>query len=442
MLQDTIAAISTAAVDGAISIIRMSGNDAIDIADRLTSIDLTKKASHTISYGFIIDPITKEEVDEVLISVFHAPKTFTCEDIVEINCHGGRFITKKILQLCLAQGARLAEAGEFTRRAFLHGRIDLTQAEAINDMIMADTNVNARLAMHGIKGSVKALLDPLISTMLDMIANIEVNIDYPEYDDVEQLTNEKLLPKAQVWLKKIDEILDKANSGQMLKEGIKTAIIGKPNVGKSSLLNALLEEDKAIVTDIAGTTRDIVEGRIHLSGLTLHLIDTAGIRETEDVVEQIGIQRSIKAIEEAQLVIVVLDGSREIDAEDEKLLALAKDKTHIVVYNKSDLKRHEGICISAAKGEIQPLLDKIHELYDHHQLVVEEPLLTNERQISQMLKAKQSMLQAIQAMNMQMALDLVAIDIQDAYTALKEILGEVHREDLLDALFSNFCLGK
>lgn len=309
-------------------------------------------------------------------------------------------------------------------------------------MIMADTNVNARLAMHGIKGSVKALLDPLISTMLDMIANIEVNIDYPEYDDVEQLTNEKLLPKAQVWLKKIDEILDKANSGQMLKEGIKTAIIGKPNVGKSSLLNALLEEDKAIVTDIAGTTRDIVEGRIHLSGLTLHLIDTAGIRETEDVVEQIGIQRSIKAIEEAQLVIVVLDGSREIDAEDEKLLALAKDKTHIVVYNKSDLKQHEGICISAAKGEIQPLLDKIHELYDHHQLVVEEPLLTNERQISQMLKAKQSMLQAIQAMNMQMALDLVAIDIQDAYTALKEILGEVHREDLLDALFSNFCLGK
>ena len=220
------------------------------------------------------------------------------------------------------------------------------------------------------------------------------------------------------------------------------AIVGKPNVGKSSLLNALLEEDKAIVTDIAGTTRDIVEGRIHLSGLTLHLIDTAGIRETEDVVEQIGIQRSIKAIEEAQLVIVVLDGSREIDAEDEKLLALAKDKTHIVVYNKSDLKQHEGICISAAKGEIQPLLDKIHELYDHHQLVVEEPLLTNERQISQMLKAKQSMLQAIQAMNMQMALDLVAIDIQDAYTALKEILGEVHREDLLDALFSNFCLGK
>ena len=203
-----------------------------------------------------------------------------------------------------------------------------------------------------------------------------------------------------------------------------------------------MEEDKAIVTDIAGTTRDIVEGRIHLSGLTLHLIDTAGIRETEDVVEQIGIQRSIKAIEEAQLVIVVLDGSREIDAEDEKLLALAKDKTHIVVYNKSDLKQHEGICISAAKGEIQPLLDKIHELYDHHQLVVEEPLLTNERQISQMLKAKQSMLQAIQAMNMQMTLDLVAIDIQDAYTALKEILGEVHHEDLLDTLFSNFCLGK
>ena len=443
MLQDTIAAISTAAVDGAISIIRMSGDAAIQIVDSLCSIDLTSKKSHTISYGFILDPITKEEIDEVLVSVFRAPKTFTREDIVEINCHGGRFITKKILQLCLMQGARLAEPGEFTRRAFLHGRIDLTQAEAVNDMIQATTNENSRLAIRGIKGSVKKLLDPLIENILDIIANIEVNIDYPEYDDVEQLTNEVVLPKAAAWMGKIDEILDRAQSGQIMKEGIKTAIVGKPNVGKSSLLNALLEEDKAIVTDVAGTTRDIVEGHIHLEGLTLNLIDTAGIRETEDVVEKIGIKRSIQAIEQAQLVILVLDASRGLDEQDQELLSMTKDKTRIIVYNKTDLKQVENhLAISAEKKDIEPLVKEIHRLFDKHQIAMEVPTLANERQISLMLRAKQSMAQAIEALNAGMELDMVEIDIQDAYTSLKEILGEVHREDLLDTLFSNFCLGK
>lgn len=443
MLQDTIAAISTAAVDGAISIIRMSGDDAIHIAESICSIRLSKKKSHTIQYCFIIDPITKEEVDEVFITVFHAPKTFTCEDIVEINCHGGRFITKKILRLCLMQGARLATAGEFTRRAFLHGRIDLTQAEAINDMILASTNENVKLAMHGIKGSVKKLLNPLIQNILDIIANIEVNIDYPEYDDVAQLSSKVILPMATAWLNNIEDILKTAESGQIVKEGIKTAIVGKPNVGKSSLLNALLEEDKAIVTDIAGTTRDIVEGHIHLQGLTLNLIDTAGIRDTEDVVELIGIQRSLKAIEDAQLVIVVLDSSTEIEDEDEELLELTKDKTRIIAYNKSDLTMTEKkISISAANHRIDALVNEIHRLFDCHQLVIEEPLLGNERQISLMMKAKASMIQAIDAIHMGMELDIVEIDIQEAYTALKEILGEVHREDLLDTLFSNFCLGK
>lgn len=443
MLQDTIAAISTAAVDGAISIIRMSGDEAIRIANTLCSIDLTKKESHTISYAFIIDSFTKEEIDEVLVSIFKAPKTYTMEDIVEINCHGGRFITKKILQLCLMQGARLADPGEFTRRAFLHGRIDLTQAEAVNDMIQATTNENSKLAIHGIKGSVKKLLDPLIDNILDIIANIEVNIDYPEYDDVEQLTNEVVLPKAVSWMKKIDQILERAQSGQIMKEGIKTAIVGKPNVGKSSLLNALLEEDKAIVTDVAGTTRDIVEGHIHLEGLTLNLIDTAGIRETEDVVEKIGIKRSIQAIEQAQLVILVLDASRELDEQDQELLSMTKDKTRIIVYNKTDLKQvDEHISISAEKKDIEPLLKEIHRLFDKHQIAMEVPTLTNERQISLMLRAKQSMAQAIDALQAGMELDMVEIDIQDAYTSLKEILGEVHREDLLDTLFSNFCLGK
>lgn len=443
MLQDTIAAISTAAADGAISIIRMSGKEAIEIADSLCSVPLGDKKSHTVQYGCIIDPILKEEVDEVLISIYKAPKTFTCEDVVEINCHGGRFITKKILRLCLMQGARLAQPGEFTRRAFLHGRIDLTQAEAINDMILASTNENVKLAMHGIRGSVKQLLDPLVQDILDIIANIEVNIDYPEYDDIKQLTSEVILPKAEEWLLQINKILKNAEIGKIVKEGIKTAIVGKPNVGKSSLLNALLEEDKAIVSDIAGTTRDIVEGYIHLDGFMLNLIDTAGIRDTSDVVEQIGIKRSLHVIQEAQLVIVVLDNSRKIDEEDQELLRLTKDKTRILVYNKSDIKHHsEGIAISAKNHDITALINEIHQLFDYDQLVIEEPLLGNERQISLMMKAKASMLQAMIAIQNGMELDIVEIDIQEAYTALKEIVGEVHREDLLDTLFSNFCLGK
>lgn len=310
-------------------------------------------------------------------------------------------------------------------------------------MILANTNENAKMAMQGIKGSVKKLLDPLIQDLLDIIANIEVNIDYPEYDDVEQLTTDIIQPKAKQWLDKISNILDHAQSGQLMKEGIKTAIVGKPNVGKSSLLNALLEEEKAIVTDIAGTTRDIVEGQIHLQGLTLRLIDTAGIRETDDVVEKIGIQRSLQAINEAQLVIVVLDSSRELDAQDQELLDLTKDKTRIIVHNKADISSvNEGICISAYQKDIDALIQEIHRLFDVHKIVLEEPLLNNERQISLMMKAENSMKQALRSMEYGMELDIVEIDIQEAYTSLKEILGEVHREDLLDTLFSNFCLGK
>lgn len=443
MFKDTIAAISTANQDGAISIVRLSGDEAIDIVNQLFTADLSKKASHTITYGTISDPNTQEVVDEVLVSIFRAPKTFTREDIVEINCHGGRFVTRKVLSLVLSYGARLAHPGEFTQRAFLNGRIDLTQAEAINDLINAKNNTNLKVAIKGVKGSIAKLLNPLIDELLDIIANIEVNIDYPEYDDVEQLTNERVLPMAKAWSEKIRLILTKSESSQMLKEGIRTAIIGKPNVGKSSLLNALLEEEKAIVTDIAGTTRDIVEGSIQLGHVALNLIDTAGIRETEDVVEKIGIDRSLKAIENAQLILMILDASQPLDEQDEELLRLTENKTRILVYNKSDLVSvSEGIAISAKDNELKPLIHEIERLFEKHLIAVEEPALNNERQIALMNRALQSMNQAIHSLEDGMELDLVTIDLQDSYTSLKEILGEVSRDDLLDTLFSNFCLGK
>jgi tRNA modification GTPase len=442
MLFDTIAAISTAAVDGAISIIRLSGSEAIDIVNQMVRGDLHQQKSHTISYRFLIDPVTKEEIDEVLISVFKAPKTYTCEDVVELNCHGGRFLTKRILEIVLSLGARLARPGEFTQRAYLNGRIDLTQAEAVNDIISSQSMESAKLAVKGVKGSVKTLLNPLIDSLLDIIANIEVNIDYPEYDDVEQLTNETILPKIEKWLVDIDDILKRANSTMLVKEGIKTVIIGKPNVGKSSLLNALLEEEKAIVSDVAGTTRDIVEGRIQLDGFALHLIDTAGLHESDDIVEKIGMERSLKALEDAQLVIFMLDASTTRDEDEQVLLEQTQNHTRIVVYNKVDLcEVEDGIAISAKDGKIQPLLDEIHRLFDN-KLVQMQPSLANERQISLMKKAYLAMLHAKEALEFGMELDIVAIDIQNAYTSLKEILGEVHREDLLDALFSNFCLGK
>lgn len=442
MFENTIAAISTSLQDGAISIIRLSGDKAIEITQKIFDRNIMNAKSHTIHYGFIIDT-DKNPVDEVLISIFRAPKTYTREDIVEINCHGGTFITRKILSMVLSAGADLAKPGEFTQRAFYHGRIDLSQAEAVQDMIEASNNTAASMAIHGIKGSVKKLLQPLIDDLMDIIAQIEVNIDYPEYEDVEQLTTNDLLPKTNDWLDKIDHILARVQTGQMLKKGIDTIIVGKPNVGKSSLLNALLEEDKAIVTDIAGTTRDLVEGQIHIGGVQLNLIDTAGIRESNDKIEQIGIEKSQEKLKDAKLVLLVFDGSKELDEEDKQLLELTKDKMRLIIYNKLDKTEadKDGIWISAANKEIQPLIDALENLY-HEDLLKEDPLLSNERQIGLLNQAKEDMLRAKEAMDMMVEPDLIEIDIQAAHDHLKEILGEVHREDLLDTLFSKFCLGK
>lgn len=443
MFEKTIAAISTALQDGAISIIRLSGDESIEIVQKIFDRDITNAKSHTIHYGFIVDE-NKKPVDEVLISIFRAPKTYTCEDVVEINCHGGRFITKKILSLVLSNGATLAKPGEFTQRAFYHGRIDLSQAEAVQDMIDASNNTAASMAIQGIKGSVKSLLQPLIDDLMDIIAQIEVNIDYPEYEDVEQLTTSDLLPKTNEWLDKIDHILNRVQTGQMVKKGIDTIIVGKPNVGKSSLLNALLEEDKAIVTDIAGTTRDLVEGTIQVGNVQLNLIDTAGIRESDDKIEQIGIEKSQEKLKEAKLVLLVLDGSKPLDKDDQDLLELTKDKMRLVIYNKQDKsnpKDTDNIWISAQNHEIQPLLDALEKMYQEN-VLKEEPLLSNERQIGLLNQAKQDMLNARDAMNNFVEPDLIELDIQAAHDHLKEILGEVHREDLLDTLFSKFCLGK
>lgn len=442
MFENTICAISTALQEGAISIVRISGEKAISIVSQIFTKDLRSVPSHTIHYGNIVDENGKP-IDEVLVSVFRAPKTYTREDVVEINCHGGIFITRKILSLVLSKGASLAKPGEFTQRAFYHGRIDLSQAEAVQDMIEATNDTAARMAIKGIKGSVKKLLAPLIEDLLDIIAQIEVNIDYPEYEDIEQLTENDLLPKTKKWLEQIDAILKKAQTGQVLKKGIDTVIVGRPNVGKSSLLNALLEEDKAIVTDIAGTTRDIVEGQIHIGSIQLNLIDTAGIRKASDKIEQIGIEKSQEKLKEAALVLLVLDGSAPLTKEDEELLEKTKDKMRLVIWNKDDLSKgnKEGICICAKDHQIQPLIDALESLYEND-LLKEEPILSNERQIGLLHQAKEDMQRAKEALEAHIEPDLVEIDIQQAHDHLKEILGEVSREDLLDTLFSKFCLGK
>mgnify|MGYP000962223026 FL=1 len=441
MFQDTIAAIATADAMGAISVIRISGSDAIQIVTDLTGKDLSDAKGYTIHYTTIKEG--NESVDEVLVSLFRAPKSYTGEDVVEISCHGGVYITRKVLSLILGAGARMARRGEFTERAFLSGKMDLSQAEGINDLIWAKDEINAKSAIHSLKGSVAKLMRPLEEDLTQIISNIEVNIDYPEYDDVHQLTEEEILPRAEKWIDDIHQIIVTAQQSAVIKEGINTVILGRPNVGKSSLLNALLEEDKAIVTDVAGTTRDLVEGTVRLSGITLNLIDTAGIRKSDDAIEQIGITKSLQALEKAQLVIVVLDGSEELTEEDQELLEKTKNYNRIVVYNKKDKDSvHAGISISAIQKDITELTNAIVEKYQSEYIAANSDTLNNERQIGYALQAEQAMREAVNALHAGMELDLVTIDLEKAWTALRQITGKAGKEDLLDEIFSRFCLGK
>ena len=455
---DTIAAIATPPGEGAISIVRLSGDDAVTLADQVfKGKDLTKVSSHTINFCHFIDHKTREIIDEVMVSVLRAPKTFTREDTVEINCHGGIVPTNKILQVLLTNGARLAEPGEFTKRAFLHGRIDLAQAESVMDLIRAKTDRSMKAALNQLDGELSQLIKNLRQEILDVLAQVEVNIDYPEYDDVEEMTSKLLREKALDVCAKIEQLLVTARQGKILREGLATALVGRPNVGKSSLLNHLLHEDKAIVTDIAGTTRDVIEEYVNVLGVPLKLVDTAGIRETDDRVEKIGVERSRQALDRSDLVILLLNASEPLTTEDIELLQLTQDKKRIIVLNKMDLEpkldlnelyqyvdKAEVLKTSVLKNEgIRELEEHIATLFyggiENSQTTV---LVTNARHIALLEQAKAALEAVLTGLDQELPVDLVQIDMTRAWELLGEITGDSYQDELLDQLFSQFCLGK
>lgn len=449
MNNETIAAISTAYGQGAISIVRLSGDESIQIVNKIfKGPNLEKMQSHTIHYGHIYDGNTK--IDEVMVNIFRAPKSFTTENIVEINCHGGMFVATKVLETVLKNGARPADKGEFTLRAFMHGRIDLTQAEAVMDVIEAKSNMSLALANKGLDGVIYNLITDLRSKLLDIIANIEVNIDYPEYDDVIELSNQIIKPKVLDLVTEIYQILEKASVGKIIKEGIDTAIIGRPNVGKSSLLNALLREEKAIVTEIQGTTRDIVEGSINIGGIILNLIDTAGIRESTDKVEQIGIEKAKAVIKKAELILFVVDNNQPLTKEDEALLELTKHKQRIIIVNKTDLSKalnhnfENSVMVSALeKTGIDDLETMIQSLFHTGNIKInDEAYLSNARHIAKLNDVVTSLNESVLAIDNEMPIDMVEIDLKNAWIYLGEIIGDNSSTSLLDELFSKFCLGK
>ena len=448
-MNDTIVAISTTTGVGAISIIRLSGPESIGIINNVFTKDLSNVESHTIHYGHIKD---KEEIiDEVLVSIMRAPKTFTREDIIEINCHGGVASTNKVLEVLLKNGARLAEPGEFTKRAFLNGRIDLLEAEATMDLISSKTDKARKMSINTLTGETSNLIKNLRSDLVAIISNIEVNIDYPEYEDIEVLTNEKILPSIKSFKQKLDNIIKKSEDSKIVKEGIKVGIIGRPNVGKSSLLNSLLEEEKAIVTDIPGTTRDIVEGTIVLDGIILNIIDTAGIRQTEDVVEKIGVERSLSIINSSDLIIFILNNNEELSEEEIELLQKLEDKKKIIIINKIDLenrldksKLDSYIEISVKEGlGINKVKEEIKKLFNLGQLETSDmTYLSNARSISLLHKTMKSIEEAEEEIELSSPIDIVEFSLKDAWNSLGEVIGETYTDELIDELFSRFCLGK
>ena len=453
-MNDTICAIATSQGVGAIAIIRISGEDSIKVVNKIfKGKDLEKVESHTINYGHITDG--DKIIDEVLVSVMKAPKTFTAEDTVEINTHGGISPTNKVLELLLENGCRLAEPGEFTKRAFLNGRIDLLEAEAVMDMINSKTDAQRQMAINQIGGKVSDLINSLRSDMVQIISNINVNIDYPEYDDVDIITNEILIPKITSLKARIEKILKESENGKIIKEGIKTSIVGRPNVGKSSLLNALLEEDKAIVTDIAGTTRDIVEGQITINAILLNMIDTAGIRKTEDKIEAIGVEKSFKMIEDSELVLLMLNNNENLSNDIKEIIEKIKEKHYIAIINKIDLENKLNrdelgipldkiveISVKENKG-IDDLKEKIVKMFNIDELETKDPTyLNNSRSISILKRCLKSINDIEYGLKNNMPIDMIELDIKNIWEELGTINGTTYEEELLDEMFQRFCLGK
>lgn len=451
-MNDNIVAISTSLGVGAISIIRLSGKDVIQIANRIfQGKDLERVESHTIHYGHIVKE--EEIIDEVLVSVMKAPKTYTMEDIVEVNCHGGIATTNKILELILEDDIRLAEPGEFTKRAFLNGRIDLTKSEAVMDLIESKTESSRKLAMNQLQGKVYDMIENFRDDLKNLISQIEVNIDYPEYYDIEITTTEKVTSKAAEMKEKLSKIIEESKNSQIIKNGINTLIIGRPNVGKSSILNKLLDEEKAIVTDIAGTTRDTVEGQITLNNIALNIIDTAGIRTTQDKIEQLGVEKSLSLIDKADLVIVVLNGNESITKEDKEILSRVGDKTTIVVINKNDLDQkiekeylHDYRIVSTNTNTmdgINSLKEEIVHLFNLGQIEEQDyTYLTNVRQIGKAKEALQKLNDAELALKDDLPLDIIEIDLKSCFDLLGEIIGKTYSDEIIDHLFEKFCVGK
>ena len=451
---DTIAAISTPLGEGAIGIVRLSGTDSFAIAQRIfKGKDLASVASHTLNYGHIVDPDKNEILDEVMVGAMRSPKTFTREDIIEINTHGGIAVTNEILQLVIREGARLAEPGEFTKRAFLNGRVDLTQAEAVMDIIRAKTDKAMNIAVKQLDGSLSDLINNTRQEILNTLAQVEVNIDYPEYDDVEEATTEIIREKTSEFEALLTNLLKTARRGKILREGISTAIIGRPNVGKSSLLNNLLREEKAIVTDIEGTTRDVIEEYVNINGVPLKLVDTAGIRETEDIVEQIGVERSKKALKEADLVLLVLNASEPLTDQDRQLLEISQDSNRIILLNKVDLPQQieldqipaDHIKISVLKNQnIDQIEDRINALFFENAGLVEQDAtyLSNARHISLIEKAVEALQAVNEGLALGMPVDLLQVDLTRTWEILGEITGDAAPDELITQLFSKFCLGK
>lgn len=458
---DTIAAISTPSGEGAIAIIRLSGPDAVAIADKLfraaSKKALAAQPSHTIHYGHLEDPATAEVVEEVMVSLMKAPKTFTREDVIEINCHGGIVSVNRVLELALRAGARLAEPGEFTKRAFLNGRIDLSQAEAVMDLIRAKTDRAMDVALNQMEGKLSKLIGTLRQALLESIAQMEVNIDYPEYDDVEEMTRPIMLEKSKWVRSEIDKLLQTSSQGKILREGLSTVILGRPNVGKSSLLNSLVQENKAIVTEIAGTTRDIIEEYVNVRGVPLRLVDTAGIRETEDIVERIGVERSRKVLKEADLILYVLNYAEALTPEDELLFETVKDMDYIVVINKTDLPQKidleqvqklagDKLLVTTSLIEeegIDQLEEAIAALFFQGEIEAGDmTYVSNVRHIALLHQAHQTISDAINAAEMEVPVDMIQIDVTRTWEILGEIIGDTADDGLLNQLFSQFCLGK